>query len=195
MIRFIYDMDGTLVDTRKAIRMAYMRAGIKVPADAWGKTWRDWGCPEDVHKEKARLYPNFVREYGRILPAASLLALTGGRVLTGASLEAVTAVKEVLKINFDLLGAECSDNEKMRLLRVECMRTVRDAQFTDTSAHRVALVDDRLEFGQRFIEELAGFEPLFFHVTENDHVYHVYDAQHPRLAQRWTLSPWVRFGA
>lgn len=176
-MKFIFDLDGTIVDTHRAVKMAYRKAGIVMPDDAWGKTWREWSCPEDVHAEKARIYPNFVREYGRILPAAELLRITGGRVLTGASLAAVRAVQDILDLDFPIIATECSAEQKLTHLRRE--------------KERVMYFDDRKDFGLRALGEVPNL--TFAHVAEQDGTYYLYDPAKPGRTLRWALSSWLSY--
>ena len=39
---FVWDLDGTLLDSRDAVRRAYLEAGVVMPDDAWGKPWQVW---------------------------------------------------------------------------------------------------------------------------------------------------------
>ena len=95
----VFDMDGTLVDSRDAVRASYADVGITMPDDAWGKPWRHWlpqlcsrstELAQEVHQNKNEAY---MRRIGQVrpLPLARSLALLHGRigmrtaVVTGAS--------------------------------------------------------------------------------------------------------------
>jgi len=176
-MRWLFDMDGTIVDTHRALRMCYRKAGITMPEDAFGKRWQEW-CPEDIHREKIRLYPNFLREYVRILPAADLLRLTRGAVLTGASHQAVNAVQFIIG-DFDVEGQNCTEDEKIAIMIAH--------HYPKLTGEPLMWVDDRKDFGMRALEEVGAH---FLHVTEFDGVFNLYSPGAPGRVQRWTLSSW-----
>lgn len=176
MTDFLFDMDGTIVDTLKALRLCYRKAGITMPPEAIGQPWQAW-CPEDVHREKERLYPNFVREYVRILPAMRLLRLTQGVVITGASLASVNAVRSVAAIgHFSVLAYNCTLDQKLETIMAHQRR----------SAQHIVWVDDNFEFGQRVLRE--SYNTDFIHVTEHESVLHVYTAIAPDVFHRLTVG-------
>ena len=66
-----FDVDGTLVDTRAAVKSAYAAIGIDMPNAAWGSPWRAWLpglCGNDVekaqllHKAKTKRYLKALKE-------------------------------------------------------------------------------------------------------------------------------------
>jgi hypothetical protein len=175
MIRFVFDMDGTIVDSRRAVREAYRRAGHPLPDDAWGKTAGEWGCPPDVHKMKIALYPTLLLRMGRRMHASDLLETVNGEVLTGATLQAVQAVRKFLKNEFRLLGAGCSHEAKIEILQVQSY-----------PGSQIIYVDDDFDFGQRAMQEVQGL--LFLHVARHEGVFHLHSK---KGAQRWTLSSWL----
>jgi hypothetical protein len=63
----VFDVDGTLVDTREATLAAYEAAspGLFKP-EYWGKPSQEWGCPADVHERKVAA---FARLSAMIKPA------------------------------------------------------------------------------------------------------------------------------
>lgn len=174
MIRFIFDMDGTIVDSRRAVRDAYKRAGMELPDDAWGKTAKEWGCPPDVHKMKTSLYPTLLLRLGRRLHSADLLETVHGEVLTGASMESVAAVRKFLKHDFPLAGVSCSAKMKIDILK-SC-----------ASSGVVIYVDDDYDFGRRAMKSVKDL--LFMHVARHEGVFHLHSK---KGAQRWTLSSWL----
>lgn len=175
MIHFVFDMDGTIVDNHHAVRTAYKKAGLAMPHDAWGKTAVEWDCPPDIHKMKKRLYPAVLLSLGMRLHAADLLEIVHGSVLTGASLEAVNAVRKFLGYDFALTGYSCSHDEKVKLLK----NVAKD--------NPVIYVDDDHNFGNRALDEVDNL--LFLGIARHEGVYHLYNKKGD--VQRWTLSSWL----
>lgn len=89
---WVFDLDGTLVNTQESVRQAYLKAGITMPNDAWGTPWFDW-CPRNVHELKNLHYPEMLNRYATTLPLFDVAVGTNAPVITGASANAVTAVK------------------------------------------------------------------------------------------------------
>jgi len=175
MIQFIFDMDGTIVDSQAAVRKAYKKAGLVMPDDAWGKTAAEWDCPPDIHRMKERLYLAVLRSTGMRLHAADFLATVHGSVLTGASLAAVDAVQKFLRHKFPVVGAACDHDTKIMMLRKAAQES------------RVIYVDDDYAFGKRALEEVPNLQ--FLAVARHEGVYHLHNKKGE--AQRWTLSFWL----
>lgn len=89
----VFDLDGTLVDTHKAVKMAYAIAGVEMPDAAWGKPWREW-TTIDVHYQKEKAYPRCLAEHGKTLPLFDFVSRLKLPVITGASASAVSAIIE-----------------------------------------------------------------------------------------------------
>lgn len=174
-MKWVFDMDGTLVDTLRATREAYRKAGLKMPEGAWGKTWNEW-CPEDVHLEKQRIYPNMLREFGRVLPAAELFKLVGGTILTAASAPSGIAVEDLLGVTFWDMRFEHTSDMKVEFIRAECYASV--------EGEKLVYVDDNIEFGKRVLAETDAY---FMHVSDKEGLFNLY--KNGRV-QRWTLSSW-----
>jgi beta-phosphoglucomutase-like phosphatase (HAD superfamily) len=119
-----FDLDGVLIDTREAVRLAYRAAGVDMPDDAWGRPAFEW-LPDlcgkaagRVHVRKNEYYPALLAEHGEVLEMAlraRLLVETGQPtgVLTGASSEATEAALALLRLR---LGFE------MPIIRTSCSR-------------------------------------------------------------------------
>lgn len=92
-MRHVFDLDGTLLDNRRAVREAYREAGVIMPDDAWGRPWQEWLDSEALHKAKNLAYPVMLGIHGRPLPPLRDLerALAMGdavEILTSASEDA-----------------------------------------------------------------------------------------------------------
>lgn len=117
-----FDMDGVLADTRKAVAMAYLEAGVEFPASAWGKPYSGWLSVEDahtVHRIKQAAYPKMLNLYASPLPGTQVLRQLQVR---GHSVHVVTNASE--RSARDVLG----------WLGLE------DVQFTSTPNKRSVLI-------------------------------------------------------
>jgi phosphoglycolate phosphatase-like HAD superfamily hydrolase len=108
-MQYAFDLDGTLVDTRKVIRDAYTHAGHPPPEDFFGKTFAEWFKgdaieAQRVHSLKQQYYMEHAKEV-RPLPLMSLftaLAIGGRapRIFTGASYNAL----QILAYHFPIIA-------------------------------------------------------------------------------------------
>jgi hypothetical protein len=176
-VHFVFDMDGTLVDSFAAVKEAYRLVGFKLLPEHWGKTWKEIGVTPEQHKEKNALYSTCLRSQGRILHAATLMQVVEGKVLTGASVEAAKAVFDLLGLPLQnhLLAAGVTQEQKFGHLR----KLAKDG--------RVFYVDDDRNFGLRIVQDIPN--AFFLHVAEHEGVYHLHNKKGE--VQRWTLSSWL----
>lgn len=145
--RYVFDLDGTLFDTRNLVRQAYLAAGVIMPDDAWGKPAGQW-LPElvgfkrwhSVHERKTDIYLHMLRrDPPPRTPAASAmieLALSGVEtyVITGASREAaLTLLSGFQPYHYRLIGANCDRSLKITKIRML------------GRAHECVYVDDDLD--------------------------------------------------
>lgn len=152
---YVFDLDGTLVDSRDAVQAAYEEVGVQMPEHAWGLPWRMW-LPElcggsvpramEVHLLKNQVYlqhPERLRE----LPLAALARVIQGRlglhiaVHTGASLIAAEFVLATLNIATQsqqpygaALRAQLNLNEKIGALSAISVTHERGIYFDDCQA-------------------------------------------------------------
>lgn len=112
---YIFDLDGVLIDNKKAISSAYLKAGALMPTTAWGLPWQEW-TTEEIHDKKNLYYRNYLKEHGRILPLAFLAASVNSGILTMASLEAVNIAKEFLNIDIPVLGSSVTIEKKIEII-------------------------------------------------------------------------------
>lgn len=128
--QYIFDLDGTLFDTRDLVKSAYERAGIIMPQDVWGKPAELW-LPQHVgaqwkmvHQRKNGHYVRLVNETElprtSALSALIELALNGVEcyVITAASWECANALltKYLKQYHYSLLSTGCDIG--LRLLRL-----------------------------------------------------------------------------
>lgn len=113
---FVFDLDGTLVDTREAVRQAYLAVGVVYPTGAWGIPWQEWtqlsgNDAERIHTAKNAAYPAALKKYAKRLPLLPYALYLDAPILTGASRGAVRTLEEWLgvKLNVVLTSATTSD--------------------------------------------------------------------------------------
>lgn len=128
---YVFDLDGTLIDSRLAVENSYRDAGVEMPVDAWGKPWHHWlvdVCSGDhdealrIHELKNKFYVSNLDRYGRVLPLADLARslIEAGEpvyVITGGSIDAATTALKRAKIDLMVLyDTEASIAAKSRIL-------------------------------------------------------------------------------
>lgn len=133
----IFDLDGTLVDTRVAVEESYRQAGATMPPSAWGKPWHEW-TTEEVHKKKIELYPTVLEEYLEVFPYAYVARdlAPNAFILTSASQEAVRAVLECIGMKIPLLGNSLSIDKKIERLNA----LDRECTYFDDDRNNVARI-------------------------------------------------------
>lgn len=128
-MRVVFDIDGVIVDTRRAVEAAYLRAGAQVPDGAWGQPWQMWlpdlvGEDEAiaVHARKNLHYTHYIEQNG--LPKLAgwdvVERLTDDDVFfcTGASYDAAAAIiQECGYLSAQIIGTSCDSASKARALR------------------------------------------------------------------------------
>lgn len=116
---FAFDLDGTLVDNKKAVKRSYEKAGVTPPEDFWGKPSKEWLRDPSATYRKNRIYTEIAPLLNIPLPTLDIyLANYPSPIITGASQDgAVTTLKSCL-VPFDptLLYTGCTAEDKADIL-------------------------------------------------------------------------------
>lgn len=103
---YVFDFDGTLVDTKAATIAAYTEAGVKKTPEeweaVWGLKWREWlhgDEAEEIHSRKTKYLHKYMHTV-RILPLMSAALQLRVPVITGASPAAVSQTLFTLSVRF-----------------------------------------------------------------------------------------------
>jgi len=115
-VLYVFDLDGTLIDSGRAVLAAYRAAGLEPPPDFWGKPFNAWSDDWRAHDKKNKLYPEMLKKFGKRLPCADLMEITGGHILTGASRDATLYALQFLNLHVEGIHTDCDDAEKLRQL-------------------------------------------------------------------------------
>lgn len=82
--RLIFDLDGTLIHTRTANRLAYASIGVIPPEDFNVRPWQEWCSPED-HDRKGEIIAEFLHKHASPTPLFQVFQQTSGIIVTNAS--------------------------------------------------------------------------------------------------------------
>lgn len=145
----MFDLDGVLVDTRDAVRMAYREAGVTMPDDAWGKPWREWLDDPQVHANKNRHYADMLRQHATALPLLDYAEEHRIPIITGASREATRAINIVYGVHLNVIEWSCSLEKKVSLIKA-----MRDSDQTGI------YVDDNVEACQTITEVVPDWRAI-----------------------------------
>jgi phosphoglycolate phosphatase-like HAD superfamily hydrolase len=127
----VFDLDGTLIDNEEAVRYAYLRAGVAMPSDAWGKPAGNW-CTEEQHEIKQAFYMNSLMEYGKEGPAllAWNVCLGPKAIITGASLRSAQDSLDFIEIPHTCL-ALCGASIKEKIAWIKGAMTSQEVLYID----------------------------------------------------------------
>lgn len=139
MSPLVWDLDGTLVETRKANYLAYKSLGINPPEDFHVRPWQEW-CSQEAHDEKGRIIGRFILNHARPLQLLSVWEANGrGPILTNASPEAIAGIRATFSQLADAnIKGGMRSYEKTAWLRVYAPTGV----YFDDSEKTVALVKE-----------------------------------------------------
>lgn len=113
------DLDGTLIDTRLAVKKAYEHVGVKHwKSDA---PWHAFAT-EEQHSQKGYIYPMFLKQYAHVLPLAEVAIQSQWEILTGASVDALLSIREVFPLfrHLDTRWVHCNlvtSQDKVRVIK------------------------------------------------------------------------------
>lgn len=128
----LFDVDGTLVDTKDAVVKAYAEAGVEVPPDFWGKTWQAW-LPQmvgnaravEVHNAKNDIYMQMLKHVQRTGAADAAWLIHTAELseigfLTGASEEPSKQILWDLGFGVEehIYGYSMSVNDKAQMIKM-----------------------------------------------------------------------------
>lgn len=89
----VWDLDGTLINTRQANYLAYKSLGINPPDDFHVRPWQEW-CTQEAHDAKGRVIDGFILNHAKPLQLLDVWEANGrGTILTNSSWEAVEAIR------------------------------------------------------------------------------------------------------
>lgn len=127
---YVFDLDGTLLDTYAAVREAYRLAGADPPSDFWGKPWHAWLDDPAVHKRKNEIYRHVAKTLVRPLPFYHFIERLESwhfYIMTAGSPDAV----EMLTGHFDALGYASGYFTEVSLAdRIEALKALDNAHGT-----------------------------------------------------------------
>lgn len=185
-----FDLDGTLVNTRSLNREAYRRAGVEIPDEAWGLSWREWlpdvigGDLSDavaVHQCKQDYYLELIDAVPAddvALPPARLaleIQRTGQDdvvmlCLTAASLLAARALLNRLRLFVPVIANLRYDQRRDLLVN----HVVNFETANGVGGRPVVYVDDSQETVRRLRDEVVGLASIWYdRQTYSDLLYEV----------------------
>lgn len=84
----VFDLDGTLVQTRAANLAAYKELGVEPPEDFHIRPWQEW-CTKEVHDAKGQIIARYLQVAAHATPLMPVYDQIGTAILTNASDEVV----------------------------------------------------------------------------------------------------------
>lgn len=128
-MRYAFDLDGTLIDSQTAVLNAYLKAGVNPPPNFFVMPWRNWlqgQEAERLHALKNKIYVEQMIPHIKALPLMnlykSMCGISWGAdpvVLTGASSEAVAAIRRQFILHRGEWHCEMSVSDKIDWMNTE----------------------------------------------------------------------------
>lgn len=106
-MRYAFDLDGTLVDSKLAVHQAYVDVGVLPPEDFFTRPWFTWLNDKALHDAKNEKYLELIPSLVKPLPLMRLFKQLTGKadvsILTGASRIAAQAIVDHFQLLPDLM--------------------------------------------------------------------------------------------
>jgi hypothetical protein len=128
----VFDIDGTLIDTRELVREAYARAGVTQPPETFHQPWEYWlpslvggvFAAQRIHRRKNFIYTKILDEMpptvlppGRIAKDYAASLWMDVWAMTSGSLDGVLAALNCAGLGFiPVLGFELDQKDKNKIL-------------------------------------------------------------------------------
>ena len=116
-MQLVFDLDECLVATREANRAAYASLGVTSPRISDHMPARYWMRNNEIYEKKHRVFPEYLRKMGRLLPTFNLLR-RDSVILTGTSTNSVLTICRVFPVFLDyVIIPDLSPDMKIEWLR------------------------------------------------------------------------------
>lgn len=112
----VYDLDGTLVDTRLANLRAYEKAGITPPCDFHIRDWKTWTTSK-IHDAKNRFLESVMAENVVELPLLENAQEEGAMVLSNISFDAFNILRLHVNLVSLYIHIEMDSMAKVKFLK------------------------------------------------------------------------------
>lgn len=142
--RVACDLDGVLIDSAEALRRVYAGAGVLnwKPHTPWKMF-----ATQEQHETKNRLYEDCLRSHGRLFPLARIADEAEWDIVTGASDQAVSLVRNVFKLNLRF----CYANVKSIEERVELLKGLGTSVYIDDCEENLKAIRKEIPRCQTFL--------------------------------------------
>jgi len=144
-MRYVWDLDNTLVHTREAALQAYRLTGTVPPEDFHTRPWQTW-CSEEDRARKEIAYPDMLQRFARPTPLFDLWRVKGGPIITNTAAASVDVLCKIFpELHDATIVAGMTPDKKIALL----LRLSGDGSGGLTGVY----VDDSAETCRRVREE------------------------------------------